>query len=442
MEFNKINNLLGPAHDKVPRFITKKWIEVQSQSGNTYNTSKPIRFKTSMLRSDLCDYSDAYVWVKGKITVTNPNDNVNFNKELTLKNNAPFISCISKINGELVENAEDLDIVMPMYNLPEYSKNFEKTSGSLFNYYRDEPKEHTIGAGNNAINISIRNSKSFDYKTKIIGSSDAGEDEKEDAIIAIPLKHLGNFWRSLDIPLINCEITLILSWYKECVLVSRAFRGPPAAAANRINSPTDTKFEITDCKLYVPVVTLSAENDNKLLEQLKSGIRRSIKWNKYMSQMSNQNKNNNLNYLIDTTFSNVSRLFALSFENEDGRTSYYTYYLPNVEIKDYNILIDGNAFFELPIKNIQETCEKIILITDHSGYYTRGNLLDYEYFKEHYKLIAIDLSKQIELENKDIKQQINFIGNLKRDDGAVMFFIIEKSEETIIEFLQNYASIV
>ena len=144
MEFNKINNLLGPAHNEVPRFITKKWIEVQSQSGCTYNTSKPIRFKTSVIRSDLCDSSDAYVWVKGKITVTNQNDNANFNKELTLKNNAPFISCISKIKGELVENAEDLDIVMPMYNLLEYSKNYEKTSGSLFNYYRDEPSEITI----------------------------------------------------------------------------------------------------------------------------------------------------------------------------------------------------------------------------------------------------------------------------------------------------------
>ena len=159
--------------------------------------------------------------------------------------------------------------------------------------------------------------------------------------------------------------------------------------------------------------------------------------------MSNQNKNNNLNYLIDTTFSNVTGLFVLSFENEDGRTSYYKYYVPSVEIKDYNVLIDGNALFELPIKNIEENYEKIIQITDHSViYYTGGNLLDYEYFKKHYKLIAIDLRKQIELENEDIKQQINFIGNLEPDDGAVMFFIIEKSEETIIEFLQNYASIV
>ena len=448
MEFNKINNLLGPAHDKVPRFITKKWIEVQSQSGNTYNTSKPIRFKTSMLRSDLCDYSDAYVWVKGKITVTNPNDNTNFSTELTLKNNAPFISCISKINNELVENAEDLDIVMPMYNLLEYSKNYEKTSGSLFNYHRDEPSELIIGDGDNTINISIRNSKSFDYKTNIIGNLDIGEDEKEDVTFAIPLKYLGNFWRSLDIPLINCEITLILSWYKECVLVGRALRNAPNPQPNppiaAIESPTSARFEITYCKLYVPVVTLSAENDKKLLEQLKSGFRRTIKWNKYMSQMSNQNKNNNLNYLIDPTFSNVNRLFVLSFENEDDRTSYYKYYVPSVEIKDYNVLIDGNAFFELPIKNLEETYKKIIQITDHSGYHIRGNLLGYKYFKEHYKLIAIDLSKQIESQrqNKDVKQQINFIGNLEHDNGAVMFFIIEKSEETVIEFLQNYASIV
>ena len=228
----------------------------------------------------------------------------------------------------------------------------------MFNYYRDEPKEHTIDDGDNTINISIRNSESFDYKTKIVGSLAADELEK-DVEIAIPLKYLGNFWRSLDIPLINCEITLILSWYEKCVLVGKALRNAPDPQRNppiaAIESPTDAKFEITDCKLYVPVVTLSAENDNKQLELLKSGFRRSIKWSKYMSQMSNQNKNNNLNYLSDPTFSDVNRLFVLSFENEDDRTSYYKYYVPSVEIKDYNVLNDGNAFFELPIKNIEET---------------------------------------------------------------------------------------
>ena len=103
-----------------------------------------------------------------------------------------------------------------MYNLLEYSKNYEKTSGSFFNYYRDEPNEAEIADANGAINISIRNI-SFDYKTKIVGSLAAGELKKDDVEIAIPLKYLGNFWRSLDMPLINCEITLIFSWYKECV---------------------------------------------------------------------------------------------------------------------------------------------------------------------------------------------------------------------------------
>ena len=111
--------------------------------------------------------------------------------------------------------------------------------------------------------------------------------------------------------------------------------------------------------------------------------------------MSNQNKNKNLSHLIDPTFGNVNRLFVLSFENEDDRTSYYKYYMPSVEIKNYNVLIDGNAFVELPVKNLEETYEKIIQITDRSGYYTRGNLLDYEYFKEHYKLIAIDLTNKL-----------------------------------------------
>ena len=196
---------------KYQGLLLKNGLRVQSQSGNAYNTSKPIRFKTSMLRSDLCDYSDAYLRVKGTITVTDPNNNANFDRRLTLKNNAPFISCISKISGELVENAEDLDIVIPMYNLLEHSKNYEKASGSLFNYYRDEPKDHDEGDGDNVINISIRGSKSSDYKTKIVGSLAAGELEKDDVEIAVPLKYLGNFWRSLDIPLINCEITLVLS---------------------------------------------------------------------------------------------------------------------------------------------------------------------------------------------------------------------------------------
>ena len=133
MEYQKIKNLLDNIPDKVPRFITKK-----------YNTNKQIGFKTSMLRSDLCDFNDAYIVVKGIVTVSaDERDMDEMNRQFILKNNAPFISCISKINGVLVENAKDLDIVMPMCNSLKYSKNYSKTSASLWNYYRDELTDET-----------------------------------------------------------------------------------------------------------------------------------------------------------------------------------------------------------------------------------------------------------------------------------------------------------
>ena len=160
MECQRIRILLGNIPDKVPRFFTKKWIEVHSQSGETYNTNKQIRFKTSMLRSDLCDLSDAYIVIKGIFTVTaDERDSDEMNRQVTLKNNTPFISCISKINGVLVDNAEDLDAVMPMYNLLEYSKNYSKTSASLWNNYRDQLTDETND--NNDTNKNVINSKSF-----------------------------------------------------------------------------------------------------------------------------------------------------------------------------------------------------------------------------------------------------------------------------------------
>ena len=193
MEYQKITNLLGTTIDEVPRFITKKWVEVHDQSGSAedrYKPSKQIRFKTSMLRSDLCDYSDAYIVVKGTINVTDP-DNDAYGKELILKSHAPFVSCISKINNTLIDDAEDLDVVIPMYNLLEYSKNYRKTAGSFGNYCRDEPN-NSIGGENNNINYSIKDSKSFDYKTSITGKLEGNNTEKKVEIV-VPLKYLCNF---------------------------------------------------------------------------------------------------------------------------------------------------------------------------------------------------------------------------------------------------------
>ena len=263
----------------------------------------------------------------------------------------------------------------------------------------------------------------------------------------MPLKHLGNFWNSLDIPLVNCEVSLVLSWSESCVITSSEKRLVTAAQGGNPavydDSPTNTVFKITDCKFYVPVVTLSAENDNNLLAQLKTGFKITIKWNKYRSEISNQTKNNNLNYLTAPTFTNMNRLFVLSFENEDDRTSFSKYCVPKGEIKKFNVLIDGKPFFEIPVKKKEEAYEAIIEMSKNNtgNYYTTGNLMVYEYFKDHYKLIVIDLSKQIELENPDLKQQINFIGKLE-ENNPTMFFIIEKKEETTFDFSQNSVVVV
>ena len=141
MEFEKIANFLDTTSDDkdLPRFVTKKWIKVYDQSRGSYSVNKEIRLKTSMLRSDLYDYSDTYIVVKRAITVVRP-DNAKRNKATAFKNNAPFINCISKINGIKIGNAEDLDVVMPMYDLLEYGQNYRKITGSLWNYYRDEPR--------------------------------------------------------------------------------------------------------------------------------------------------------------------------------------------------------------------------------------------------------------------------------------------------------------
>ena len=360
MEYDKINNLLlseDNESEQLSKFVTREYVRVNTLS-NTYNENKSIRFKTPMLRSNLCDYSDAYILVKGTITVTAPGDNNGANnirdkrnRPLVLKNNAPFVLCITRINGELIEDADDLDIVMSMYNLLEYSKNYRKTIGSLYNYYRDELSDDADD--NNFDNIKVVNSNTFKYKNKIIVNTyngnagadgyDVNKNGTQEVDLAIPLKYLGNFWRALNISLISCEVSLGLKWDKNCIITSLEQRD--IGGGNRDNAPTGATLAINDCKLYVPAVTLSKDYEIKLLTNLKSGFRREIIWNKYRSQMTTEAVNNNLNILIDPTFTNVIRLFVLAYQNADDRQSFSQFYLPNGMVKDYNVNIDKLAFF-------------------------------------------------------------------------------------------------
>ena len=200
MEYQKIANLIDDTSNQPSKFIIKNWVEINDESRGTYNVNSQIKFKTTMLKSSLCDYSDAYILVKGTITINGTGADAaarqadERDKVVAIKNCAPFTNCISEINNSQVGNAKDIDIVMPMYNLIECSDNYVKTTGSLWQYFRDEPDDN------------IEDSESFKSKIKITEKTPDDDNEK-DVEIMVPLKHLSNSWRTLEMPLINCEVS-------------------------------------------------------------------------------------------------------------------------------------------------------------------------------------------------------------------------------------------
>ena len=306
---------------------------------------------------------------------------------------------------------------MPMYNLIEYSDNYAKTTGSLWQYFRDEP-----------IDDDIEDSKSFKFKTKITGKTPNDDNEKAVEIM-VPLKYLSNFRRTLEMPLINCDVNLILTWSSTCVFTESNGAGT---------------FAITDTKLYVPVVTLSTQENTKFFQQLKSGFKRVINWNKYLSKPELLAQNPNLNHLVEPSFQGVNRLFVLAFEGDDNRTAHNSYYLPTVEIKDYNIMINGENFLDQPIKNKKITYDNIRKIaTGYGDDYTTDCLLDYSYFANTFKMIAVDLSKQQALDaDPRAIQQINFTANLDRAGNTRVYFILEESKETILDLSQGAVKVL
>ena len=400
--------MIDNTSNKLSKFRTKNWVEINDESRETYNVDSQINLKNTMLKSSLCDYSDAYILVKGKITIAGRGADAaarqadERDKGVAFKNCASFTNYISEINNRQVDNAKDIDIAMPMYNLIEYTDNYAKTSGSLWQYYRDEP------------NDNLANFESFKFKIKITGKT-PNKDNEKDAEIMVPLKYLSNFRRTLEMPLIICEVNLILTWSSTCVIT---------------NSTGAITLVITDTKLYVPVVTLLTQDNSKLLHKLKSGFKRTVNWNKYLSKPELLAQNPNLNHLVEPSFQGVNRLFVLAFENDTQRISHSGYYLLNAEIKDYNIMINGENFFDQPIKNNKVTYENIRKIATSQGDdYTTDCLLDYPCFKDTYKTIAIYLSKQQVLDADPIaNQQINLTANLDRAGNTIIYLILKQAK--------------
>ena len=259
MENQKIINLLDKIDTDSKHFATKN-----DENNTNYGVNKDtgadnpdtIKYDTRVLKPNLCDYAEAYILIDGTIRVAAADANT----RLALNNCAPFTKCNLEINDEHVDAAENLDITMPMYNLIEYSDNYQDSSATLHQYKRDEPPE------TNAINdLTTDTSSSFKYKVSLLGNpvvvnNIAGINVK----VVVPLKYLSNFFRSLEMPLINCKIKLNLTWKKECVLST---------------DNGNVVFIINDTKLYVPVVTLSKEDNEDFIEQQNKGFQRSIYWN-------------------------------------------------------------------------------------------------------------------------------------------------------------------
>ena len=310
-----------------------------------------------------------------------------------------------------VDEAEYIYIEMPMYNLIEYSDNYSDTSGRLWQFKRDE-----VPADN--ADLTIDNSESFKYKADLVEKTaihNNGNSFVKDTKIVVPLKYLSNFWRSLEMPLINCKVHLELNWIEDCILSSAG---------------KSAKFEITDAKLHVPIVTLSTKDSVNLTKQLTEGFKRSVYWNSYQAKPEMViEKGKNLYKLLNASFQGVRRLFVLAYvvaagaaNDEAGIKDNRKYFLPRGEIKNYNVLIDGRNFYDQPINDMIKQYDEVRKVsTGHGDDYTTGSLLDYAYFKDNYKLFAVDLSKQKPLDADPIAiQQILLQGIVGGDVDTKM----------------------
>ena len=300
MENQKIINLLDRNDTDSKHFANKKWYILNDENNTNYITDNPdtIKHNTRVLKPNLFDYAEAYILVDGTIRATNA---VNATR-LALKNCAPFTKCNLEINDEHVDAAENLDIVMPMYNLIGYSDNYQDSSATFYQYKRDEPPEDNAVA-----DLTANNSNYLKYKIKLLGNltevaGDAAGVRRLNVKVVVPLKYLSNFFRSLEMPLINCKIKLNLTCKKECVLSTGA---------------GEAVFIINDIKLYVPVVTLSKD----FIEHQNKGFQKSIYWNEYKTKEINEDADANVfKYInLDPSFQGVNRLFVMAYNRVDDQ---------------------------------------------------------------------------------------------------------------------------
>ena len=383
-----------------------------------------VKFDTEIIRPLLCDYSDAYILVTGNIKVQNGNDAT----RVAIKNCHPFTRSTFKLNNEQVDTADNLDLTMNLYKMLEYSGNYADTTGSLYQYKRPEPRD----INGNVVNLGTVLS-SFKYQSGLVQKqlTTPNSVNVPDNIdpnfanahriwknikIVVALKYISNFLRNLELPLINTKLYMELNWTKYSVLC---------------NQNQNSIFQITKCELYIPIVTLNTENNNKLSELLSKGFERNVVWNEYKSKIEGvtipQNDIMFRRTTLDASFQGVSKLFAVAYETDDIERNANTeesrrrYYLPRAEIKDYNVLIDGRNFYGQNVNSsIVRYNEYLKMTTGRSADYSTRCLLDYDYYIKDFNIVGIYLSHQAVLDSDlKINQQTEFIYKLPSGNAAI-----------------------
>ena len=353
MENQKIIKLLYKIDTNSKHFATKKWYIINDENNTNYGVNKDtgadnpdtIKYDTRVLKPNLCDYAEAYILIDGIIRAAAADANT----RLALKNCAPFTKCNLEINDEHVDTAENLDITMPMYNLIEYSDNYQDSSATLYQYKREDDA---------AADLTADNSSSLKYKISLLGNPVVANNiARRNVKIVVPLKYLSNFFRSLEMPLINCKIKLNLTWKKECVLST---------------DDGNAVFIINDTKMYIPVVTLSKEDNKDFIKQQNKGFQRSIYWNEYKTKEINEDADANVfKYInLDPSFQGVNRLFVMAYNRANGhptRNGQQKYYLPRIDLEKYNVIIDGRNFYDNPIKSDMEKYRELKKVMIRKG---------------------------------------------------------------------------
>ena len=291
------DNLLNKSNTNSRHFATKKWYIINDENNTNYGVNKDtgvnnpdtIKYDTRVLKPKLCNYADAYILVDGTIRAVNAAD---ANTRLALKNCAPFTKCNLEINDEHVDTAENLDIVMPMYNLIEYSDNYQDSSATLYQYKRDEPP------ANLANNLATNTSSSFEYKVNLLGNPVVVNNvAKLNVKIVVPLKYLSNFFRSLEMPLINCKIKLNLTWKKNVYYQLMMMMLILIILIIIL-------YSLSMIQKYTFQLLL---RQKKIIKILLKGFQRSIYWNEYKTKEQKENAAAAFKYInLDPSFQGVN----------------------------------------------------------------------------------------------------------------------------------------